>query len=203
MQFPFPKRNLYLNIPNYFSFLRVVCIPLVMILLGLQQPISSPHYHPVLAKVAAFFFVLAGISDLVDGFFARRMKISSVFGKFLDPLADKLLHMAVFIMLIPLNELPAWLVVIFLFRELTITALRGIAMAEGVVLAADVWGKKKTALLNVALTCFLLPPVFMGAQSRPVGWVVLMMALVVSLASGVNYFRHFLNEVLEKKKNPD
>lgn len=199
MKFPFPKRNLYLNIPNYISFLRVAIIPVLMGMMAFQYPSSSSQFHPVLGYFSAFLFVLAGISDLFDGYLARRMQISSSFGKFLDPVADKLIHMAVMIMLIPLGELPAWLVILFLTRELSITALRSIAAGEGMILAADVWGKKKTALLNIALTCFLLPPSFIYLNTRSVGWVVLMMSLVVSLGSGYNYVIQFMKHVQSRE----
>ncbi len=185
------SRSAYFNLPNSVSFMRVALIPVVVILMAFQEPPTSSYFHIWLGYLVAFFFVVTGISDLVDGYYARKMGLSTVFGKFIDPLADKLIHMAVMVMLIPLGEIPAWLVVLFLFREFTITALRSVAAAEGVVMAADVWGKKKTALLNVALTCFLLPPSFLGLNSRSVGWVVLMMALFVSLFSGINYCRKF------------
>ena len=202
MKFPFPKRNLYLNIPNYISFLRVAIIPVLMVLMAFQTPSTSPQFHPILGYFSAFLFVLAGISDLFDGYLARRMNIVGTFGKFLDPVADKLIHMAVMIMLIPLAELPAWLVVLFLVRELSITALRSIAAGEGMILAADIWGKKKTALLNIALTCFLLPPTFLYLNTRGVGWVVLTMALVVSLGSGVNYIIQFMKHVQKREGQP-
>ncbi len=199
MKFPFPKRNLYFNIPNYISFFRVAIIPVVMLLMGLQNPLSSQKFHPILGCITALLFVLAAISDLFDGWAARKMQIVGTFGKFLDPVADKLIHMAVLIMLIPLQELPAWMVVLFLFRELSITALRSIAAGEGMIMAADVWGKKKTALLNVALTCFLLPPHFLYLNARAVGWVVLSMALVLSLGSGYNYVVQFLSHVQRRE----
>lgn len=193
------KRDQYLNIANYFTFARVALIPIVMLLMGFQEPHENSNFHPVLAYFTALFFVLSGISDLIDGYFARRMKVVSTFGKLLDPLADKLMVMAVFIMLIPLKEVPAWIVVVFLFREITITALRGVAATEGIVIAADVWGKKKTALQNVTLTCFLLPPVFLTMNSRVVGWFFLILALIVSLGSGINYSVKFFKDVFKKE----
>lgn len=167
--------------------------------MGFQHPPTSPAFHTILAYFTAFFFVSSGVSDLFDGYYARKMGLTSVFGTFIDPLADKLMHMAVMIMLIPLQELPAWIVIVFLFREFTITALRGIAAADGTVIKADRWGKKKTALLNASLTCFLLPPQFLGLQSRTVGWVVLSLALLVSVFSGINYFRNFFFELIDQE----
>ncbi|MFO1520362.1 MAG: CDP-diacylglycerol--glycerol-3-phosphate 3-phosphatidyltransferase [bacterium] len=185
------ERKTYLNVPNYFSFARVVLVPVVLVLLIFQGPVGSDHYKVSLAYFSALFFVLAGISDLFDGYFARRMKITSFFGKFLDPLADKLMIVTVLVMLIPLGEIPAWLVVLFILREIAITGLRGVAVGEGIVIGADAWGKKKTALQNVALTCFLLPPVFVGLHSRFIGWIVLAMAFALSLFSGLNYIYRF------------
>lgn len=199
MKFSLPTKNLYLNIPNYFSFARILFVPLVMLFLAFQAPLHSEKFSNVLAYLSAFFFIMAGISDLFDGYFARKMNIVGMFGKLLDPLADKLMHMAVMVMLIPLQELPAWLVIVFLFREITITALRSVALEDGIVMAADYWGKKKTALLNCSLSCFLLPERFLWADSRTVGWVVLMMALVVSLGSGYNYLKNYFIPILEKK----
>lgn len=199
MKFPLPTRNLYLNIPNYISFFRVAIIPVVVVMMAFQNPSSSSHFHPILGIVTAFLFVLAAISDLFDGWAARKMQIVGTFGKFLDPVADKLIHMSVMIMLIPLGELQAWLVIIFLARELAITALRGIAAGEGMILAADVWGKKKTALLNVSLTCFLLPLKFIFLNTRAVGWAVLMMALAMSLGSGYNYVVQFMKHVQKRE----
>lgn len=194
-----PTRNYYLNIPNYISFLRVALIPVVLILIASQGPLGSEKYRISTAYLAAALFVISGISDLVDGYLARRMKLTSVFGKFLDPLADKLMILSVMIMLIPKGELPAWVAVVFLIREFSITALRSVAAGEGTIIPADAWGKKKTALQNVALTCFLLPPRFMGADSRAVGWIILILALIVGLFSGVNYVVGFFKQVLDKK----
>jgi CDP-diacylglycerol---glycerol-3-phosphate 3-phosphatidyltransferase len=196
-----PTRNRYLNWPNYLSFLRVALIPVVMVMIGLQESTDSAHYRPALGYGTAALFVLSGLSDLVDGYLARRMGLTSIFGKFLDPMADKLMVLAVMVMLIPLGVIPAWLVVIFLSRELSITTLRAIAAGEGSVITADVWGKKKTALQYVALTCFLLPPRFILINTRTVGWFFLILALIVSLGSGVNYLLTFFKEVLEKKSS--
>lgn len=192
-------REKYLNWPNYLSFFRVGLIPVVSILMGFQHPVGSGKFNSILGYLTAIFFVISGISDVVDGYLARRMKLTSTFGKFLDPLADKLLHMAVLVMLVALGEIPGWIVIILLFREFAVTALRAIAAGEGVILAADVWGKKKTVLLNVALTCFLLPTRFLDLSTRAVGWVFLLLALAVSLGSGSNYGWGFYQKIRTKR----
>lgn len=192
-------REKYLNWPNYLSFGRVALIPVVVTLMGFQYPAGAGKFNPILGGLIALLFVISGVSDVVDGYLARRMQLTSTFGKFLDPLADKLLHMAVLVMLVALREIPAWIVILLLFREFSITALRAIAAGEGVILGADVWGKKKTVILNVALTCFLLPPKFLSLDTRSVGWVFLLLALVVSLGSGANYGWGFYGEIRSKK----
>lgn len=190
----------YLNLANGITFARLGLTPLLALLLAFQAPADSPHFHISLSYATSLLFVLCALSDLFDGYLARKYGIVTNFGKFLDPLADKLSVMVVFIMLIPFRELPAWLVLIFLSREMVITGLRGIAAAEGVVLAADRWGKKKTALQNVALTCFLLPPSFLGFSTRSTGWFFLSLALLVSLGSGLNYCYQFFSSSKKRER---
>ena len=123
------KRQEYLNLPNYLTLGRIVLIPVVMWLIGkidLNQSVSHNLNVGILASIVYF---IAGVSDLIDGYYARKYKINSVFGKYFDPLADKLMVLAVMIMLIPLGRIAAWVVVAFLAREITITALRGVASA--------------------------------------------------------------------------
>ncbi len=100
--------------------------------------------------------MLAGATDFLDGFLARRYRIVSRVGKFLDPLADKLLVSAALIMLIPLGRVPAWMAFLIVGRELAVTGLRGLAATEGIILAPDRWGKAKTLLQMAALTGLIL-----------------------------------------------
>ena len=123
------------NLPNSLTLFRVACIPVLVILLFFPNKLTS--------FLAALVFALASISDLLDGFLARRRQLVTTFGKFLDPLADKLIVSAALIMLIPLDRAPAWMVVVIVGRELAITGLRSMAVSEGKVISADELGKKK------------------------------------------------------------
>ena len=112
---------------------------------------------------------MAGATDFLDGYLARRHSQVSRFGKFLDPLADKLLVSAALIMLIPLGRVPAWMAVLIVGRELTVTGLRGLAAAEGIILAADRWGKAKTALQMAALTALIFHYPFLSINFQSLG----------------------------------
>jgi len=115
-----------LNPPNIVTLIRVACIPLLLVLL-LTPERESCFW-------AAWVFAAASATDWLDGYLARRMKIVTIFGKFLDPIADKLLVTAALIMILPYGRVPAWMVVVVLSREIIITGLRSIASSEGIVI---------------------------------------------------------------------
>ena len=145
-------------------------------------------------------FGLASISDLLDGFLARRQQLVTTFGKFLDPLADKLIVSAALIMLIPLGRAPAWMVVVIVGRELAITGLRSMAVSEGKVISADELGKKKMVFQIVAILGLLLHYEYFGINLHAVGMFFLWLAVVLTLWSGFNYFRRFW-DVLEENES--
>lgn len=135
-------------LPNALTLFRIAVVPLVVLLLMFESR-SNCFW-------AALLFSLAAITDWLDGFLARRWQIVTNLGKFLDPLADKLVVMAAMILLIPLGRLPAWAVFLILAREMLITGLRTIAVDEGIVIAASRLGKYKTILQMVSLIALLL-----------------------------------------------
>ncbi len=141
-------RSVPLNIPNMLTLGRVACIPLLVVLL-LFEGRSAAFW-------AAMIFSVAAITDWLDGYLARRWQEVTVLGKFLDPLADKLIVMAALIMLIPHGRIPAWAVFVLLAREILITGLRSIASSEGIVIAASNLGKYKTIFQMVAIIGLLL-----------------------------------------------
>jgi CDP-diacylglycerol--glycerol-3-phosphate 3-phosphatidyltransferase len=192
------KRQEYFNLPNYLTFGRVLLIPVVLVLIQEISLQKSAKENLLMGIFASLVFILAGVSDLVDGYYARKYKINSVFGKYFDTLADKLLILGVMIMLIPLERIPAWMVVLFLAREITITALRGIAAAEQIILPADYWGKKKAATQTVALIGLMVYYPFLGIDFGAVGWVLLLISLVITLGSGINYVYKFVQAVLSR-----
>jgi CDP-diacylglycerol---glycerol-3-phosphate 3-phosphatidyltransferase len=127
----------FFNLPNMLTMFRILVIPLVLFFVYYESRLNS--------FIAACLFALASITDYFDGWLARRRGLITVLGKFLDPLADKLIVSSTLVMLIPLGRIPAWVVVLLLARELAITGLRGIASSEGMVIAASQGGKWKTA----------------------------------------------------------
>jgi CDP-diacylglycerol--glycerol-3-phosphate 3-phosphatidyltransferase len=136
------------NLPNLLTMLRIVMIPGVMALLY--------DGTPVMNYWAGWVYTLATITDALDGYLARKRGLVSVFGKFLDPLADKLIVMATLVLMTGMGRVPAWVVVLILARELSISMLRTIAISEGVVIAAGEGGKAKTALQMVAVLFLML-----------------------------------------------
>jgi CDP-diacylglycerol--glycerol-3-phosphate 3-phosphatidyltransferase len=190
-----PKReNSIFNIPNILTLFRIACIPLLVLLLFFP--------HKATSFVAALVFALASISDLLDGFLARRHQLVTTFGKFLDPTADKLVVSAALIMLIPLGRVPAWMVVVIIGRELAITGLRSVAVSEGKVISADQLGKKKMVFQIVAILGLLLHYDYFGVNFHAVGMFFLWVAVVVTLWSGFNYFRSFWH-VLEENETEE
>jgi CDP-diacylglycerol--glycerol-3-phosphate 3-phosphatidyltransferase len=174
------------NLPNLLTGARIVAIPVVMVFLCFSGPLAS--------FLGALCFMAAGATDFLDGFIARRQQLVSRFGKFMDPLADKLLVSAALIMLIPLGRVPAWMAVIIIGRELAVTGLRALAAAEGIILAPDRWGKTKTLLQMTALTALILHYPYQALDFQRLGTGLLWLALIVTLTSGVGYFQTFFRQ---------
>jgi CDP-diacylglycerol---glycerol-3-phosphate 3-phosphatidyltransferase len=181
-----------LNLPNLLTMGRVVMIPLFLALLDRETPRACFW--------AAIVFTLAAITDLLDGYLARRMNIVSVLGKFLDPLADKLIVMASLVWMVPMGRMPAWAVVLLLARELTVNGLRSIAASEGVVIAAGQEGKLKTAFQMIGIIALVLGyPYHLSyagldlgiVDVQRVGRALVYLSLVFSLASAAQYLRLF------------
>jgi CDP-diacylglycerol--glycerol-3-phosphate 3-phosphatidyltransferase len=185
-----------LNLPNLLTFARIVVIPLVLVLLDRGGPRDCFW--------AALLFAGAAITDFLDGYLARKRNLVSVLGKFLDPLADKLIVMATLVWLVPMGRIEPWVVVLLLARELSITGLRSIAASEGVVIAAGEEGKAKTALQMVGILMLMIGyPYRMNFLLFDLGVVDLVhvgrwliyISLVYSLASAAKYVGLFASTV--------
>ena len=168
-----------LNLANKLTLLRMLMAPIVVARLYFEGPVVC-----VLATLA---FIFASITDWADGYIARKENLVTSFGKFLDPLADKILICSVLIMFVMLDWVPAWVTIIIVCRELFITGLRAMAMDEGIVLAADKFGKAKTVFQSVAIVPLLLHYPFVGSDLRPLGMVLLYASLIMAVYSGFNY----------------
>lgn len=180
------------NLPNLLTMARIVMIPLCLWFLDQATPRACFW--------SAVVFTVAAVTDLLDGWLARKLGIVSVLGKFLDPLADKLIVMATLVWMVPMGRIPAWTVVILLGREISVTALRSIAASEGVVIAAGQEGKAKTALQMIGIIALLLgypyPLRYVGIDLGivdlvHVGRALVYISLVFSVASAAQYLRLF------------
>lgn len=196
-----PPSNL--NPANIVTIVRILLIPLfLVILLVPPKPLAAAlpwfaDWAPWIA--AAVFAVLAG-TDAVDGYLARSRNEVTTFGKFIDPLADKLLVTAALIGLVQLGQLPAWIAIIIISREFIVSGLRMVAVAEGkVVIAASNLGKLKTVAQIMAIVMFILKgsPVIARALSAQgavwfdyVAWATMIAALVLTIWSMLDYFYH-------------
>jgi CDP-diacylglycerol--glycerol-3-phosphate 3-phosphatidyltransferase len=183
------------NLPNMLTLGRIFIIPVFVWLLYDGDP-----WYSVLA---ASVFTLAAVTDIVDGFLARRWNMITVTGKLLDPLADKLIVAAALVMMVRLGRIPAWIVIMLLSREFIVTGLRQVAASEGLVIAAGQEGKWKTALQLtgiVALCIHYTHPVYLlwgtlSANFNVVGQVLVYISTAFSVWSAGVYFQAFLNRL--------
>jgi CDP-diacylglycerol--glycerol-3-phosphate 3-phosphatidyltransferase len=185
------------NIPNILTLIRIALIPVLAVLL--LSPSREAGFW------AAAVFAVASITDWLDGYLARRMGIVTVFGKFLDPIADKLMVMAALIMILPFERVPAWMVLVILGREIIITGLRGIASTEGIVISASDLGKFKTIFQMVAIIGLLLHydyhwffginHPYLVVNMHNAGMFYLWIATIMTVWSGVDYLAKFMKVI--------
>jgi CDP-diacylglycerol--glycerol-3-phosphate 3-phosphatidyltransferase len=189
------------NIPNLLTMARVVMIPVFLYFLDKGTPRDG--------YIAGWIFTVAAITDMLDGYLARKLDIVSVLGKFLDPLADKLIVMAALVWMVPMGRIPAWVVVLLLAREISVTGLRSVASSEGVIISAGREGKTKTALQMIGIIALVLgyPYHFSFAgidcgvvDLVKVGRALVYLSLVFSLASAAQYVGLFATAVEAKDK---
>ena len=168
-----------MNLPNKLTIGRIVLIPVFMFFLLVN--VTYGKYF------AAVIFIVAAATDGLDGYIARKRKQITNFGKIMDPLADKLLVTAALISLVQLGEINAWVAFIILAREFTITGLRSVVAAEGVVVAASPLGKIKTVTQIVAISLILLKDFYTPYIAFPLADATLYVALFFTIWSGVDY----------------
>ena len=167
-----------MNLPNKLSIARAVCIPVIVVLLYIQNPACR--------IAAGILFILACLTDFLDGRIARKHNLVTDFGKFIDPVADKLLVLTSLIMLVHLGMMPAWIVILVLCRELSVDGLRMIAVSKGKVIAAGPLGKWKTACQMVLISVMLILNLSFSS-SWPVMTLTGVMVLL-TVISAVDYF---------------
>jgi CDP-diacylglycerol--glycerol-3-phosphate 3-phosphatidyltransferase len=184
-----------MNLPNALTVLRIFFVPLLLAVM-LRRDVSLDTGFFVVTKewLALLIFLAAAITDLLDGYLARRRRQVTTLGKLLDPVADKLLISAAFISLVELGRVPAWMVVIIVGREFAVSGLRSIAVAEGYTIGASDLGKTKMVAQVVSVSLLLVAPLL----STPYYWIFNEMAYIslyfvvlFAIVSMVDYFRAF------------
>jgi CDP-diacylglycerol--glycerol-3-phosphate 3-phosphatidyltransferase len=170
-----------MNLPNKITIFRVALIPVVLIILYSNLPYS--------VYVAALIFIIAAITDFIDGYIARKRNLVTDFGKLTDPLADKILVISVLVYLVSMQVIPDWMVIIIVAREFGVSGLRILSASQGVVIPASKLGKFKTQSQMIAVVFALL--------LWPYYWWVMLIAVILTVASGLEYFwkgRHLIKE---------
>jgi len=178
------------NLPNTITFLRISVVPFLFVLL------SSPGKFWSL--VIAGLFVIASITDFFDGYIARKYNLITTMGKFLDPIADKLIVDTAMILMIQIHHIPAWIVAITIIRDLIVDVIRSIASSEGIYIQASILGKQKTLAQNIAVTALIIHYSIFGIDAHAVGTVILYIALFFTIYSGIDYFIKFYQTTVQK-----
>jgi CDP-diacylglycerol--glycerol-3-phosphate 3-phosphatidyltransferase len=192
-------REEFLNLPNLITMFRIALIPVVCVFLYQAGPVES--------FISACLLALAAISDFLDGYLARKRNLVSVLGKFLDPLADKLIVMATLVMMVPMGRIEAWVCIVLLAREIAITGLRGIASTEGMIMAAKDSGRYKTAFQLVGILCLMIHYTYninfvlfsTAIDFHAVGTWLVYISLGFSIFSAGVYIRDFVRAVLQRE----
>jgi CDP-diacylglycerol---glycerol-3-phosphate 3-phosphatidyltransferase len=191
------KKELW-SAPNVITLVRIAAIPVFLVYTYYESRSNS--------FIAALVYTATAATDFLDGWLARRTNQVTVIGKFLDPLADKLIAMAALVMLVHLGRVTAWVVILVMAREFAVTGLRTIAMSEGIVIAAGQEGKYKTAVQLAGIVFLLLHYTYpieffvatLSVDANRVGTVLLYISVFFSVWSGWNYFSGFLHAVYAK-----
>ncbi|MCL1940708.1 MAG: CDP-diacylglycerol--glycerol-3-phosphate 3-phosphatidyltransferase [Synergistaceae bacterium] len=183
------------NIPNILSLSRVFLAPLVLIFMTIRIKAPAEFFEQWGIEVslgdllAGAVFIIAAITDSLDGYIARRFKLVTTLGKFIDSLADKVLVIAALLALVELNRLPSWMVMIIITREFVVTGLRLVAAAQGVVIAASPGGKIKTFTQIVAIIFLIL--------NLPGRMAAMWIAMILTVTSGMQYLMNGKKILLE------
>ncbi len=174
-----------MNLPNYLTVARIGVVPFFVAFFYIPF-FRSPQGSIYLA----LFFLAACLTDMLDGYLARSRSQITPFGKFLDPIADKILIISVIILLVSDGSVPAWVAIIIISRDFIVTGLRMIASLEGVLIPADAFGKYKMFFQSVAIL-FLLVSVDPSLHFDKIGFSLLLVSMIFSLFSAFQYFFKF------------
>ena len=169
-----------MNLPNKLTMIRILMVPVFVVFVAM-------HNNVICQLIALLLFIIASLTDLADGKIARSRNLVTDFGKFMDPIADKLLVMSALIMLVEQNRMPAWVCMLILAREFIVSGFRLVAASKGTVIAAGIWGKLKTVsqMIYIPMALFLVPMKEVGADAHTVWNVLTNIMMYISLALAV------------------
>ena len=196
-----------MNLANKLTILRIILVPIFLLFIAIKIPYGT--------IIATLVFIIAALTDKLDGYIARSRNQITRFGKFMDPLADKLLVTAALVSLVELQIIPAWAATIIIAREFSITGLRAIAAAEGIVISASWWGKIKTVVQIIAIIFALIkvilktmpetiPELAKIISNNPklvhffnvMPGITMTIAIIITIISGVDYFQKNKNIII-------
>ena len=184
------NQRLILNLPNSITMLRVGIIPVLFFLL------SDPGR--MWSLIIAILFIMAALTDLLDGYVARKYHIVTNIGKLLDPITDKIIVNTAMILMIPIDRIPAWIVSLIIIRDFIVDGIRTIATSEGMIIDASKLGKRKTLCQIFAISALMIHYPFIGADAHIVGMVILYISLWLTIHSGVDYLLMFYRYAKKK-----
>jgi len=172
-----------MNLPNKLTILRIILVPVFVFVLLVKIPYGE--------YFAALIFIIAALTDSLDGYLARRWRQITKLGIILDPLADKLLITAALISLVELRQMPGWIAIVIIGREFAVSGLRAVKAEEGIVIPASKWGKLKTITQIIAVILLLLQKLYLPFTGIKIGMWAMYIAVVITIISGVEYFYRF------------
>lgn len=183
-----------MNLPNKLTMLRIILIP-IMVVVYYMNSLDVEAFMGISVKylIIVGVFIIASLTDFLDGYLARKLNLVTTFGKFIDPLADKLLVMAALLLLADAGLVWSWLVIVILAREFIVSGIRLVAVSEGKVIAASNLGKYKTASTMVAIILLFISPLYIFGH-----WLMIV-SLVLTVVSGYDYLVKNLSIILQSK----
>lgn len=197
-----------MNLPNKISIFRMILVPILLVIkifpysqfgIALESIQIGFVSLPILDLILLGIFAIGSLSDFVDGYIARKKNLVTSFGKFIDPVADKALTTTLFLMLLADGRIPLFVVCIFIWRDIIVDGLRMIASEKGVVVAAGPLGKGKTVAQMLAIIFILLGNLPFELIHIPFADIMLWLAVLLSVISGIDYFSQMSKYIMESK----